>query len=131
MERMTQPQFSRPGAVDLSALKRPQGGTPTGGSYVLEITSEEQLRTEVVQRSMSAVVLLSFWSPQSAESVQINDTLTTVANSSGGRFLFATLDIDAHADLAQALGIPQAPLVVAALRGQLAPLIQEPLPEQQ
>lgn len=128
---MSTPQFSRPGAVDLSALKQPQSGSASGGSYVLEITSEEQLRTEVVQRSMSAVVIVSFWSPDSAASVQINDTLSAVANSSGGRFLFATLDVSAHADLAQALGIPQAPLVVAALRGQLAPLIQEPLPEQQ
>lgn len=48
--------------------------------------------------------------------------------SSRGRLL-AKLDVVAQPQLAQALGIPQVPLVVAALRGQLAPLIQEPLPE--
>lgn len=129
---MTQPQFSRPGAVDLSALKnRSSAGASGEGSYVLEITSEEQLRTEVVQRSMSAVVIMLFWRPDEPASVQLKDSLTNIANSSGGQFLFATLDLAAHADLGQTLGIPQVPLVVAGLRGQLAPLIQENVPEDQ
>jgi len=136
---MTAPQFSRPGAIDLSALRRTGGpaaatgsvGTPsaTAGGYTIDITSEQSLRSDVVERSMSAVVLVSFWSAQSPASVEINAVLGKLADEYAGRFLFARLDVDGHADLAQALGIPQVPLVVAALRGQLAPLIQEPLPE--
>ncbi len=136
---MTVPQFSRPGAIDLSALKasgaRPgsrQGGSAAGsvgGSYTIEISSEHSLRSDVVERSMSAVVLVSFWSPQVPASVDINAVLGKLADEYAGRFLFATVDVDSQATLAQALGIPQVPLVVAALRGQLAPLIQEALPE--
>lgn len=132
---MTAPQFSRPGAIDLSGLRQPQraAGSPTGGaasgSFSFDVTSEESLRTDVVQRSVSVVVIVSFWSPQVPASIQINTTLETLADEFAGRFLLAKLDVSAQTQLAQALGIPQVPLVVAALRGQLAPLVQEPLPE--
>ncbi len=136
---MSVPQFSRPGAIDLSALKagaaRPGtggGGSAPGsgaGTYTIEISSEQSLRSDVVERSMVAVVFLSFWSPQVPASVTINTVLSKLADEYAGRFLFATVDVDSQAPLAEALGIPQVPLVVAALRGQLAPLIQEPLPE--
>ena len=137
---MTTPQFSRPGAVDLSAFRRTTtapapGGAgagatgAAGGSFVFEVTGEESLSVDVVNRSMSVVVLLSVWSPDSPASLQINETLTVLAEEFGGRFLLATLDAKAHAGLVAAVGIPSVPLVVAALRGQLAPLIQEALPE--
>lgn len=137
---MTVPQFSRPGAIDLSALRQPAGtasatgsgrstAAATGGGYTIDITSEQSLRSDVVERSMSAVVLVSFWSPQVPASVEINAVLGRLADEYAGRFLFARLDVEGQPDLAQALGIPQVPLVVAALRGQLAPLIQEPLSE--
>jgi putative thioredoxin len=78
---------------------------------------------------MSVVVLVSFWSAQVPASAEINATLSTLADEFAGRFLFARVDVGAQPELATALGIPQVPLVVAALRGQLAPLIQESLPE--
>lgn len=131
-------QFSRPGAIDLSALRKPAATQPSGasgaaasGAYVVDITTEQALRSEVVERSLSVVVLVSFWSPASAGSVQINSTLEQLADEFAGRFMLAKVDVAAQPQLAQALGIPQAPLVVAALRGQLAPLIQEPLPLEQ
>lgn len=128
---MTTPQFSRPGAVDLSAFRpttaRP--GAATTGSFVVEVSGEESLSLDVVDRSMSVVVLLSVWAPDVPESVQINETLTALAAEFGGRFVLATLDAQANAALVSAIGIPSVPLVAAALRGQLAPLFQEPLPE--
>ncbi len=130
---MTTPQFSRPGAVDLSAFRptqaRPGAGGGGGGTFVVEVTGEESLSIDVVERSMSVVVLLSVWSPDVPESVQINETLTKLATEFGGRFLLATLDAQANATLVAAIGIPSVPLVAAALRGQLAPLFQEVLPE--
>ncbi len=137
---MTVPQFSRPGAIDLSSLRK-SGGTSTAapgagpgvaagtGRYSFDVASEQALRSEVVERSMTVVVIVSFWSQEAPASVEINDVLTRIADNSGGRFLFARVDVGAQPALAEALGIPQVPLVVAALRGQLAPLIQEPLPE--
>ncbi len=133
---MTVPQFSRPGAVDLSALRpapSPAGGGAgaAGGVYAFDVVGEQSLRADVVERSLSVVVVVSFWSEQSPASVEINATLTRLADEFGGRFLFARVDVGSQPELAQALGIPQVPLVVAALRGQLAPLIQDPLPEQE
>jgi putative thioredoxin len=135
---MTVPQFSRPGAIDLSGLRKPAGrpaqdgsGASATGAFVLDVTSEQALRSEVVERSLSVVVLVSFWAPASAASVQINTVLEQLADEFGGRFVLAKVDVAAQPQLATALGIPQAPLVVAALRGQLAPLIQEPLPLEQ
>jgi putative thioredoxin len=133
---MTVPQFSRPGAIDLSALRkpatagaRPAGGRSPAGSYDFDVVGEQALRVDVVEKSMSVVVLVSFWSAEVAASVEINATLTRLADEFGGRFLFARVDVGSQPELGQALGIPQVPLVVAALRGQLAPLVQEPLPE--
>ncbi len=136
---MTVPQFSRPGAIDLSALRKPASpGSPTagghrpaagGGRYDFDVVGEQSLRTDVVERSMSVVVLVSFWSAASPASVEINATLTRLAGEFGGRFLFAKVDVGTQPELAQALRIPEIPLVVAALRGQLAPLLQDPLPE--
>ncbi len=125
--------FSRPGAIDLSSLKQPaagQSGTGSGtGAYVVEITSEAELSHEVVNLSMSVVVLLSIWSPDDEPSVRINDSLARLSDEYGGRFLLATLDARAQQPLVTALGIPSVPLVVAVLRGQLAPLFAEPLPD--
>ncbi len=145
---MTVPQFSRPGAVDLSSLRTPTTprsgagvsgqavpgsnapGTPAGsGGYVIEVVDEPGLRTDVVERSLSVVVLVSFWSRSAPASIEINALLTRLADEFEGRFLLATVDVGAHPELAEALGIPQVPLVVAALQGQLAPLVQEAVPD--
>lgn len=134
---MTAPQFSRPGAIDLSGLRKPTGpgvdapAGSAGGAFVIDVTDEQTLRSEVVERSLSVVVLVSFWSPQIPESMEINAVLERLADEFAGRFLLARVDVAAQPQLAATLGIPQVPLVVAALRGQLAPLISDPLPEPQ
>ena len=132
---MSTPNFSRPGAVDLSALRRPAASTQSGGgvggsagSYTFAVESEDSLRADVVERSLSVVVLVSFWSPQAPASVEINDVLSRLAEEYAGKFLVATIDVDEQAALVQALGIPQVPLVVLALRGQLQPMLQQALP---
>lgn len=131
-------QFSRPGAIDLSALRPPTAtsapGAPGGtasGAYVIDISDEQTLRSQVVERSLSVVVMVSFWAPSSPTSIQITATLERLSDEFAGRFVLAKIDVEAQGALAQALGIPGPPLVVAALRGQLAPLLQEALPEQQ
>ena len=71
---MTQQPFSRPGAIDLSGLKRPAptpppagGGAPGGGaaaggsSYAIDLTEENFQAT--IEASMTAPVLLVFFSP--------------------------------------------------------------------
>jgi putative thioredoxin len=136
---MTVPQFSRPGAVDLSALKRPaptssaaDGGQPPSGAagrFAIDIVDEQGLRQDVLERSLSYLVIATFWSSDAPASVQINDTLMRLADEFGGRFVLARVDVGAHPELAQAFGVREVPLVVAIVRGQLAPVLQDPLPD--
>jgi putative thioredoxin len=134
---MTVPQFSRPGAVDLSGLTRPGGqssasgasGQPGGRRFDVDVVGEEGLRREVIERSLSVLVLASFWSPDVPASAEINDTLSRLADEFGGRIVVARVDVSSQPELAQALGVREIPLVVAVMRGQLAPIIQDPVPE--
>src|SRR6478752_6396023 len=134
---MTQQPFSRPGAIDLSGLKAPApqsgsaapGGAATAGgsSYAVEV-SEESFQS-VIETSMTAPVLLVFYSPtRMPESQQLADDFVTLSTEFEGRFLAGLVDVDAAPGIAQAMQIPSIPLVVAVLDGRPAPLFQDVLP---
>lgn len=134
---MTQQPFSRPGAIDLSALKRPAApaapaGAPAGGgaggsAYSVHVT--EQNFQQVIEGSMSAPVLLAFYSrSRMPESGQLADDLGTLSGEFEGRFLVGLVDIDAVPQIAEAMKIPSIPLVLAVIDGRPMPLFQDPLP---
>jgi putative thioredoxin len=137
---MTQQPFSRPGAVDLSALKRPAaagaaptagapGGAPAGatGSYVVEVT--EPSFQQVLESSMNALVLLVFYSPtQMPASAQLAEDLGTLADEFEGRYLLGRVDVDAVPQIAQAVQVPSVPFVVAVVQGRPMPLFQDVVP---
>ncbi len=136
---MTQQPFSRPGAIDLSALKRPAAPAPspapgapaaTGGagtSYSVDITEENFQAT--IEASMTAPVVLVFYSrTRMPESGQLADDLAMLSGEFEGRFLAGLVDIDAAPSIAQAMQIPSIPLVVAVIDGRPAPLLQDALP---
>src|SRR6476661_5909799 len=138
---MTQQPFSRPGAIDLSALKRPAspppaaptaGGATDAGSGNLSpyaVAISEQNFQATIEASMTAPVLLAFYSrSRMPESGQLADDLRTVSEEFEGRFLAGLVDIDAVPSIAQAMQIPSIPLVVAVLDGRPAPLFQDVLP---
>jgi putative thioredoxin len=138
---MSTPSFSRPGAVDLSALKRPAapsagskagpsaGAAAGAGSYTVEL-DEQNFQAEL-QSAGNVPVVLVFYSSRSAGSVTLADDLDTLADEFEGRFLLGRVNIDTAPGIAQALQIPSVPLVALAMGGQLAPLLQDapPLPE--
>lgn len=154
---MTQQPFSRPGAIDLSALKRPAppasgaagaagaagapggaapaagtpsagGGAPTGGSAYSVKVDEQNFQT-VLESSRTASVLLVFYSPtRMPESAQLAADIETLSDEFEGRFLAALVDIDAAPAIAQAMQIPSVPLVVLLLDGRPMPLLQDVLP---
>lgn len=143
MGPMSQQPFSRPGAVDLSALKRPvggagrpaaagtataAGGAPTGaGAYVVEV-AEESFQ-QVLEASMNALVLLVFYSPtQMPASAQLADDLGTLADEFEGRYLLGRVDVDAVPAIAQAVQVPSVPFVVAVVQGRPMPLFQDVAP---
>jgi putative thioredoxin len=143
---MTQQPFSRPGAIDLSGLSRPagNGGTPggiapgapgggaaggaggPGGSYTLEVT--EQNFQSTIEASMTAPVLLAFYSPtRMPESLQMARDLATVVEEQEGRFLAGLVDIDAQPAIAQAVQLQSVPFVFAVIDGRPQPLLQDVL----
>ncbi|HWJ09704.1 MAG TPA: tetratricopeptide repeat protein, partial [Nocardioides sp.] len=138
---MTQQPFSRPGAIDLSALKRPAAAAPAGapaggagggsaggatGGSAYSVPVDETNFQAVLEASMTAPVVLVFHSPtQSPESAQLARDVATVADEYDGRFLAATIDVDAVPQIAQAMQIPQVPLMLVLLDGRPA---TQPIP---
>ena len=122
--------FSRPGAIDLSALAKPAGSAPSapgatgdGASSVVDVT-EQTFQTVALEGSMQHLVVLSLWSPRAAQSAEFNAVLARVTDSYGGAILLAQVDVDANAQIAQALQAQGVPLVVGLVKGQPVPLFQ-------
>jgi putative thioredoxin len=133
MEPMTQQPFSRPGAVDLSGLQGSPPGSPAGagpgvsGAYTVQV--DEQNFQSVLESSMNAAVLLSFYSAsRSPESVQLADDLQTLSNEFEGRFLLGRVNIDATPQVAQAVQVPSVPYVFLVAQGRPVPLLQTAAP---
>jgi putative thioredoxin len=139
MAGMTQQPFSRPGAIDLSALRRPAqppaqapaSGTSASGAghsaYALDVTEENfQL---VIESSMAAPVLLVFFSrTQMPESGVLADDMVAVSGDFDGRYLVGLVDVDVAPQIAQAMQIQSIPLVVAVVDGRPMPLFQDIVP---
>jgi len=118
--------FSRPGAVDLSALAQPAGSqasTRAAGAYVVDIT-EQNFQADALEASMQHVVVLSLWSARSPQSQTFNELLGQIVTSYEGRLTLAQVDVDANPAIAQALGAQGVPLVVGLVKGQPVPLFQ-------
>ena len=138
---MTQQPFSRPGAIDLSGLKRPaspapaqrppagaggaaSGGAAAGSAYSVEV--DEQNFQALLEGSMTAPVVLVFYSTsQAPESAGMARDVATVADEYDGRFLAGLIDIDASPAIGQAMQIPQVPMLFVLLDGRPA---TQPIP---
>lgn len=131
--------FSRPGAIDLSSLKRPApqqaaaapGGEPAGASaYAVEV--DEQNFQALLESSMAAPVVLVVYSPsRMPASAQLADDFTTLAAELQGRIAVGRVDVDTQPGIAQALQVQSIPLVALVLQGRLQPLFQDAPPMQE
>lgn len=137
---MSSQSFSRPGAVDLSALSagaQPQQSAPGGGAaarggggFVIEVT-EATFQSEVLTRSMSVPVVIDFWATWCEPCKTLSPILERLAAQYEGRFVLAKIDVDENQAIAQAAQVQSIPTIVAVLRGQLVPLFQGAIPEAQ
>jgi putative thioredoxin len=133
---MSQQPFSRPGAVDLSALKRPAQPAPSAagrgpsaavGAYSVDL-DEQNIQTQL-EASMSAPVLLVIYSPtQAPASAGLAADLEVLADEFEGRFLLGKVDVDTSPQLAQMLQVPSVPLVALVVQGRMMPLLQDAPP---
>ncbi|RPF20203.1 tetratricopeptide repeat protein [Myceligenerans xiligouense] len=115
------------GAVDLSALTRPQapppgepGGAPEAGGYVLDLT--EANFEQVVRDSATYPVVILLWAPTDAANAELATTLAGLATEYDGRFLLGRVDAQAYPQIAAAFQVQGVPAVVAVLQGQPLPL---------
>ncbi len=132
---MSQQPFSRPGAVDLSALKRPVtpppagGAAPSGSAGAYSVVLDERNIQAELEASMSAPVLLVVYSPtQAPSSARMADDLEVLADEFAGSFLLGKVDVDTSPQLAQALQVPSVPLVALVVQGRMMPLLQDAPP---
>ncbi|WP_435736594.1 tetratricopeptide repeat protein [Cellulosimicrobium sp. PMB13] len=136
MSEPTQPTFDVRGAVDLSALTRPQapppgteGGAPAAGGYVVDVTDETF--PQLVQDSTQYPVVVLLWIPTDQANAQIGTDLGALADEYAGRFLLARVDAQAYPQVAAAFQVQGVPTVVAVLQGQPLPLFQGAAPVEQ
>ena len=121
------------GAIDLSALKQRaatsdgDASAPAGG---VEIT-EANLEDEVLVRSGQVPVVVLLWSPRSDASVQLGDALAALADSDGGKWSLATVNVDVVPRVAQMFGVQAVPTVIALAAGQPLSSFQGPQPPEQ
>lgn len=121
------------GAVDLSGLKeRAAAPAPAeGGSAVVVDVTEATFEAEVLLRSQQVPVVVSLYTPRSAPSVELSDTLAGLAAAGGGRWALARVDVDTNPRIAQAFGVQSVPTVVAVAAEQPLADFQGPQPESQ
>ena len=140
--------FTRPGAVDLSALAAkakksaeagprapgrspaPGAGSGATGSAVIDV-NEADFQARVIDQSMTVPVVVDFWAEWCEPCKQLSPVLAKLAAEYGGRFLVAKVDIEANQQLAAAAGVQSIPLVIAVVRGQVVPMFNGALPEAQ
>ncbi|MFT4010391.1 MAG: tetratricopeptide repeat protein [Nocardioidaceae bacterium] len=127
---MTSTPFSRPGAVDLSALKAPESTAgvagPASGHGAYTLLVDEQSFQGLLEQSMTAPVLLVVYSAaRMPESLALADEMESVVNEHEGRYLLGRIDVDAQPGIAQALQVQAIPLVALVLQGRLQPLFND------
>lgn len=118
--------FSRPGAIDLSALKKPAspaGSAPASGAYVVEV-NEQNFQQIALEASLQHVVVLSLWSARAPQSGTFNQVLARVTGSFGGQILLAQVDVDTNPAIVQAVGAKGVPFVLGLVKGQPVPLFE-------
>ena len=117
---MTDANFTRPGAVDLSSLSG--GAQEVAGGYVTTVGEADF--NDLAAKSVQHPVIVEFHSPRDPNGPAVSDALSGLVNAAEGRFLLARVDVDGEPRLAQALGVQAVPTVVALIGGQMAPLFQ-------
>ena len=113
-------------AIDLSSLGKPKVDVPVVG---VEVT-QQSLVQKLIPASMTQPVFIICWSPRSAQSRELVTMMAEMHTPDAG-WILATLDVDAHQNVAQALGIQAIPFALALIQEQPVPLFESVPPRDQ
>ncbi|MBV7281499.1 MULTISPECIES: tetratricopeptide repeat protein [unclassified Corynebacterium] len=114
------------GAIDLGEVKsRAEAKGHTQGrdaghtvAPVVDVT-EQNIKSEVLERSMQVPVVVHIGTQRSPESAEMHTVLSRLANTQEQiSWIYAYLDADRTPQLAQALGVQGLPTVLALAQGQ-------------
>lgn len=136
------------GAVDLSAIRSRNeareraesqaaqapapgdGADPATPVTVLDVT-EASFQAEVLDRSFRVPVVLDLWAEWCGPCKQLSPVLERLAESGGGSWVLAKIDVDSNQAIAQALRVQSIPSVKAVFQGQVLGEFTGALPEAQ
>jgi putative thioredoxin len=76
-------------------------------------------------------VIIDLWATWCEPCKQLSPVLEKLAAEANGAWILAKVDVDANQRLAQALRVQSIPAVMAVVAGQVVPLFQGALPEEQ
>ncbi|WP_073773036.1 tetratricopeptide repeat protein [Streptomyces sp. MJM1172] len=113
------------GGADAAAA----GAVPPS-ALVIDV-DEAGFERDVLQLSNEVPVVLDFWAEWCEPCKQLSPLLERLTVEAAGRVVLAKIDVDANQMLMQQFGIQGIPAVFAVVAGQVLPLFQGVVPEQQ
>lgn len=122
------------GMIDLAALKKPAAGAAGAGASrpsAHEVAVTEQGLEQLVADSQRTPTLILVTSSRVAEGEQFLGSLRRAVDAQGGAVRLATVDADTQQRVAAALKVEQLPTLLLLLLGQVQPIVQSALPDEE